>query len=156
MSPPDFVGGDNWYSNKHSKAEQLKWRSHASTISWGTLLPNLQRLAWSASRWIINYIPVKECDAIAHLCSKFNGCLTHLPLCHIYASLDWVSIGSVNGLSPVRHIAITWTNADLLSIGSLGTTFSENWIEIPIFIQENAIENVVTQKGGYFVQGEMS
>ena len=35
------------------------------------------------------------------------------------------SIGSGNGLSPVRHQAITCTNAALLSIGPLGTGFSE-------------------------------
>ena len=34
----------------------------------------------------------------------------------IYASENWVSIGTVNGLSPILHQAITWTNADLLSI----------------------------------------
>ena len=29
----------------------------------------------------------------------------------IYASLNWVIIGSDNGLSPVRRQAIIWTNA---------------------------------------------
>ena len=47
--------------------------------------------------------------------------------------MNWVSIGSGNGLSPALRQAITWTNADLLSIGPLGTTFSENWIEILTF-----------------------
>ena len=56
--------------------------------------------------------------------------LTHLPLCRIYASVNWVSIGSGNGLLPVRRQAITWTNAGLFSIGLLGTNFSE----IPIWI----------------------
>ena len=51
--------------------------------------------------------------------------LTHLPQCRIYASVNWVSIGSDNGLSPVQHQAITWTNAKSLSIGTLGTNFSE-------------------------------
>ena len=32
-----------------------------------------------------------------------------------YASVDWVIIGSGNGLSPVRCQAITWTNDELLS-----------------------------------------
>ena len=45
--------------------------------------------------------------------------------CRLYASVNWVSIGSGNGLSPVRRQAITWTNAKLLSIGLLGTNFSE-------------------------------
>ena len=36
-------------------------------------------------------------------------------------------IGSDNGLSPGRHQAIIWTNAGILSIGPLGTNFSEIW-----------------------------
>ena len=44
-----------------------------------------------------------------------------------------VSIGSGNGLSPDRHQAITWTNADLLIIGSLGTNCSEIGIKIQKF-----------------------
>ena len=55
------------------------------------------------------------------------------PKDRIYASANWVSIGSGNGLSPVRCQAITWTNADLLSIGLLGTTFSEIRIGILSF-----------------------
>ena len=34
-------------------------------------------------------------------------------------------IGSGNGLSPGRHEAIMWTNAEILWIGPLGTNFSE-------------------------------
>ena len=52
--------------------------------------------------------------------------LTHLPQCHIYAaSVNQVSIGSDNGLSPIRRQAIIWASAGLLSIGPLGTNFSE-------------------------------
>ena len=36
-----------------------------------------------------------------------------------------VNIGSGNGLSPVWHQAITWTNADLLSTGPSGKNFHE-------------------------------
>ena len=39
--------------------------------------------------------------------------------------VNWVSIGPGNGLSPVRHQAITQTNADLLSIRPLRINFSE-------------------------------
>ena len=45
--------------------------------------------------------------------------------CRIYASVNWVSTGSGNGLLPIRRQAITWTNADLFSIRYLGTKFSE-------------------------------
>ena len=37
---------------------------------------------------------------------------------------------SVNGMLPTQHQAITWTNADLLLIGSLGTNLSEIWTKI--------------------------
>ena len=47
--------------------------------------------------------------------------------------MNWVIIGSGNGLSPVRRQAITWTNADLLLIGPFGTNFNEIRIEIQNF-----------------------
>ena len=42
-------------------------------------------------------------------------------------------IGSDNGLSPGRRQVIIWTNAGILSIGPLGTKFSEILIEILTF-----------------------
>ena len=48
--------------------------------------------------------------------------LTHLPLAQHICSAELGSIGSGNGLSPVRHQTITWTNVDLLSIGHLEHT----------------------------------
>ena len=36
----------------------------------------------------------------------------------IYASVNYVIIGLNNCLSPIRHQAIIWNNAGLLSIGS--------------------------------------
>ena len=47
-------------------------------------------------------------------------------------SVNWVSIGSGNGLLPVWHQAITWTNADILSKGPSGTNFSEIIIRIQL------------------------
>ena len=55
------------------------------------------------------------------------------PECHIYASVNWVSFGSDNGLSPNRHQAIILTNAGLLSIGPLGRSFNEILIKIQNF-----------------------
>ena len=53
--------------------------------------------------------------------------------CYIYASLNWVSIGSGNGLSPLRRQAIAWTNDDKLSIGPIGQDFNEiGWANILI------------------------
>ena len=51
----------------------------------------------------------------------------------MYASLNRVTIGSGNGLSPIQYQAITWTNAALWSIAPLGTNFSGILIKIQIF-----------------------
>ena len=52
------------------------------------------------------------------------------PWCRIHASVYLVIIGSSSGLSPVRRQAIAWTNVAYLSIGPLGTSFSETRIWI--------------------------
>ena len=49
-------------------------------------------------------------------------------------SVNWASIGSGNGLSPIQLQTITWTNAGLLSIGLLKTNFNEIWIRILSFL----------------------
>ena len=61
--------------------------------------------------------------------------LTHLPIykCRIYASMNQVSIGSDNGLSPGRHQGIILTSADILSIRPQGKYFNEILFEIQIF-----------------------
>ena len=56
--------------------------------------------------------------------------LTQSPPSAAYMSVNCVSVGSGNGLSPVLLQAINWTNAGLLSIGPIGTNFS--WIRIEI------------------------
>ena len=62
------------------------------------------------------------------LCSEINV-LSHLPLVlHI-----WAITVSGSGLSPFRRQATTWANAGILSIGHLGTNFSEIWIWILLF-----------------------
>ena len=43
----------------------------------------------------------------------------------MYASLNWVIIGSGNGLSLIRRQVITWTNVDVLLIG-LQWNFNQN------------------------------
>ena len=51
----------------------------------------------------------------------------------MYASVSWVSIAPDNGLSPVRRQTITWTKADLRSVGPLGTNCWEIWIKMQHF-----------------------
>ena len=79
--------------------------------------------------------------------------------CRLYASMNWVSIGSCNGLSPVRRQTITWTNADVLSSvpWPFGTNLSEIRIKIHNFsFTKMHLKNVIWGNGGYFAQGEMS
>ena len=75
-----------------------------------------------------------------------------MPLYSQWIITSWFT-NHLFGAKPIRRQAITWTSAGLLSVELLGTNFSEIWIKIQIFIQENAIENVVCQIVCHFVQG---
>ena len=77
---------------------------------------------------------------------KWPGCLWVNSSYRIYACVNWVSIGPGNGLSPVRLQAITWTNADLLSIVPFVTNCGEIWIEIQnISFTKDVFEKVVAE-----------
>ena len=76
--------------------------------------------------------------------------------CRVYASVNWSNIGSGNDLSHVWYQSITWTNADLLAIGPLGTNVSENRIKIQRFHSRKYIWKCHLRNGGHFVQWEMS
>ena len=77
--------------------------------------------------------------------------------CRIYASVNWVSNGSDNGLSPVRRQTIIWTNVGMLLIGPLGINFSDILFEInPFSLKKKCIWKCRLQHGSHFVQGEMS
>ena len=82
--------------------------------------------------------------------------LTHLPGA-AYA-VNWVIIGSDNGLSPIRRQAILWTNSGLLWIGPLGTNFNEILLKVNRTFHSRkctwkySLRNV----GHFFYQGEMS
>ena len=103
-----------------------RWSSY-----WNKTLLNPEKSMTAAAHWCYCYVYIMSLnwDNIGIIVV-----LNHLPLVpHIYSSVNWAIIGSGNGLSPVRHQAITWTNAGLLSIGLLGTSFSEIWIQILSF-----------------------
>ena len=55
------------------------------------------------------------------------------PQCRIYTLVNRVSIGSDNGLSPIRHQAIILTNAGISPIGPPGTNPSKISIKIQNF-----------------------
>ena len=64
-----------------------------------------------------------------------------------------IVIGSDNALSPGRRQAIIWANAGILSIGPLGTNFSEIWIRIQIFSLEKMHFKVSSAKWRLFCLG---
>ena len=69
--------------------------------------------------------------------------------------MNWISIGSGNGLSPVHRQAITWTNAGLFSVGLMGTNFSEIQIEIQSFSFRKIHLKLRLPKWQPFCPGEM-
>ena len=68
--------------------------------------------------------------------------------------MNRASIGSDNGLLPVRHQAIIWTNAGLLSIGHVGTKFSEIQNKIPDFSFMKMHLKMLSAKRRPFCPGE--
>ena len=69
--------------------------------------------------------------------SPWANYLTHWGrVTHICVS-ELIILGSDNGLSPGWRQAIIWSNAGILSIGTLGTNFSEILIEILTFSFKN-------------------
>ena len=72
------------------------------------------------------------------------------PEFRIYALVSWASIGSGNGLLPVQHQAINWSNAQLLSIGALGTNLVEISMEIQnISFMEMHLKKKRLENGGH-------
>ena len=62
-----------------------------------------------------------------------------------YASLSLCEliIGSGKGMFPFLHQAITWTNTDLLSVGLLGTYFSEIQNVCMNYASENVVDIIL-------------
>ena len=68
---------------------------------------------------------------------------------HLWAQL----VGSDNGLLPFWCEVITWTNADLLSIGSIETNFSESWMKIQQSSVKKHTCKCCLQKCSHFISG---
>ena len=67
--------------------------------------------------------------------------------------MNWITIGSINGLLPIPRPAITWTSVHLLSIGPLGTDFSENRIKMQNFSFEKMHLQMLPAKWRPFYPG---
>ena len=136
----------------------IHWSYHSVALSHQVILPidlaDSKLRNWiSTVKWIILQILKLLCP-VDSMYTSVSRVHNSSPKCRIYLSVNWIIIGSGNGLSPVRHQAITWTNDGLLSIG-LHFQWNLNRNSI-IFIQEKSFKNVVCQNGGHFVQTEMS
>ena len=64
----------------------------------------------------------------------------------------WGNIGSGNGLSPVRLQAITWADAELLSIVPIRTKLQNQ--NMKTFIEENALANGIGKMSAILSRGK--
>ena len=92
----------------------------------------LNENVWMSIEISLEFIPKDPISNIPALIQITHwGRVTHICVSKI------ISLGSDNGLSPGRRQAIIWTNAWILSIGPLGTNFSEILIGIHTFALKN-------------------
>ena len=123
-----------------SGESSLKWKGfHSDCPSLQASKSPMNTRAWSP------WWPLHFCA-----CSV----LTHLPLVPHICVVNWVSIGSDKGVSPVRRQPIIWTNAGSLLIGPLGKNFNETLIKIQkkMFLK-NACENIICEMATILSRG---
>ena len=122
-------------------------------INWNLLWnwkDNLRKISFhNRGAFSFNIDDVTHRRTVQHIWGLVAVCpqaLTHWGrMTHICVSKLTIT-GSDNGLSPERHQAIIWTNAEILLIGPLGTNFSEIFYRNSnIFIEEKTFENVVCE-----------
>ena len=83
------------------------------------IIYNLINLYWKMQILEAGQVKISICQALDITISTHWGRVTHICVSILN------TIGSDNGLSPVRRQAIIWTNADILLIGPLGASFNE-------------------------------
>ena len=138
--------GGGFPAQRDSNAENvpIRWRHNDHALNSWDVLYTAEQMECSTLKYI-QPITMK-------FCTRHNSCkclsnfefdrnivdgtgawLTHWSrVTHICVG-KLNTIGSDNGLSPDRRQAIIWTNAGILSIGPLGTKFSEILIAIHVF-----------------------
>ena len=92
---------------------------------------NISSTLWILMAWLVLWHQGISSNSVEYTLKCFH-LLNSSPPSAAYMSVNRVSTGSGNGLSPLQRQAITWTNASL-SIGLLGTNFSEILIGILSF-----------------------
>ena len=107
---------NSWANNEYAGDLKRHGAHYDATVMW-----------WFVYRGLLS----EYFFVLNHHNEKFVGLrVNSSPYCRIYASVNRVNIGSDNGLSLIRRQAIVETNPGLLSIGLLGTNFSEIVIKI--------------------------
>ena len=119
------------YTNNDTSQSCLTFHKQSCSNSLGLCSsPFLHQMPWGYGP---TFIETHEEPPCRHVIGSADELLTHWGrVTHICVS-NLTTIGSVNGLSPGRRQAITWTNVGILLIWPLGTNFSKVLIKIPIF-----------------------
>ena len=110
----------------------------AKVISWCLRAPSHYRnQCWLVITDVLWHSPEIDFTWCVHSLNPHyvfgESILTHWGRVTHICVVELTIIGSDNGLSPGRRRAIIWTNTGILSIGPLGTNFSEILIEIYTF-----------------------
>ena len=127
-----------WASNNFNEIHVLSHRLSLWSISDGldnTLVPSWiadKQLSFINQWWHIS----PQIQIQNHFCIPASSGLAELThwgrVTHICVG-NLASLGPDNGLSPGQRQAIIWTDAGILLIGPLGTSFSEILIDIHTF-----------------------
>ena len=115
-------------------------------------------LSQTLTKELINFTNlIQQCwprFSMPHNFTKIPSIKTHLPLVPHICQWSRSVLVSDNGLSPIRRPAIIWTSPGLLSIGPLGTNYSEILIKIQNFsFTKNAFENIVCETVAILFRG---
>ena len=101
--------------------------------------------------------------------SNFPGAnelkLIQAMVCHLFGTIEWMNIYFTEVFRLVHHFTciytsswishtITWTNTDILSVGSLGTNFSDVQRKYGNLFQANAFKNVVCKMSAILHRSE--
>ena len=156
MFPVDAVGYIVWNGNRFVTVKSRTDKCFQDTLQRSYCLANLEECLWSMFVCLFVSFPIhvfttlkfKKYLLIVLICLFVRllfvytwsvpilyqwvcyFLLSHWgPATHVCVS-KLTTIASDNGLSPGRRQAIIWNNAGILSIGLLGTNFSDILIEI--------------------------
>ena len=142
-----------WHFHIHVEMEFVEFQQFVSVVNQlhclhiDKLSEVVQLMAWGQTRgkYYLNQSMNHDHQTSVYDNDHWHNELTHWDrMPHICVSKQ-IIIGSDNGLSPGRRLAIIWHNAAILLIGPLATYFNEILNEINIF-SFNIFENVSSKR----------